>query len=197
MRTEGTGSDGGACCSIAHKRSPEQFQKLSIIEEGKAIRGQRKRSIRTYLASAPRAGQCSVQEAENPTRRIKFKAGAKSWRLVRCLPSKVEHHTAHSAALEYFDTNNGTMATIIDRRRINAPSGGTTPPVFARTVKEQGYIKSQRPSRTRGPNDLRNICKSHTCSLRNTLVPNPSQLWSYFSSYFYLIHRFKYPLPYQ
>lgn len=46
-----------------------------------------------------------------------------------------------------------------DRRRTNAPSGGTSAPVFARTVKEQGYIQSLRPERTRGPNELRKICK--------------------------------------
>jgi hypothetical protein len=46
-----------------------------------------------------------------------------------------------------------------DRRRINPPSSGTSSPVYARTAKEPGYIQSLRPKRTRGPNDLRKICR--------------------------------------
>jgi hypothetical protein len=52
-----------------------------------------------------------------------------------------------------------TMAAISDRRRINAPSNGTSAPVFARTVQEPGYLQSLRPSRTRGPKELRKTCK--------------------------------------
>ncbi|KAF2873423.1 3' exoribonuclease family, domain 1-domain-containing protein [Massariosphaeria phaeospora] len=55
-----------------------------------------------------------------------------------------------------------------DRRRINAPSGGTSAPVFARTVKEPGYLQSLRPTRTRGPNELRKIF------LQTSLVPSAS-----------------------
>ncbi|KAF2739100.1 exoribonuclease family protein [Polyplosphaeria fusca] len=55
-----------------------------------------------------------------------------------------------------------------DRRRINAPSGGTSAPVFARTVKESGYLKSLRPSRTRGPKELRKIF------LQTGIVPSAS-----------------------
>lgn len=51
------------------------------------------------------------------------------------------------------------MTTNSDRRRINAPVAGTSAPVFARTVKEEGYLESLRPQRTRGEKDLRNICK--------------------------------------
>ena len=46
-----------------------------------------------------------------------------------------------------------------DRRRINAPSGGTSAPVFARIAKEAGYLQSLRPQRTRGPDEPRKICK--------------------------------------
>ncbi|KAF2188371.1 exoribonuclease family protein [Zopfia rhizophila CBS 207.26] len=55
-----------------------------------------------------------------------------------------------------------------DRRRINAPSGGTTPPIFARTVKVPGYLESLRPSRTRGPNELRKIF------LQTGIIPSAS-----------------------
>ncbi|KAF2248663.1 exoribonuclease family protein [Trematosphaeria pertusa] len=60
------------------------------------------------------------------------------------------------------------MAVNLDRRRINAPSGGTLAPVFARTVKEPGYLQSLRPSRTRGPNEPRQIF------LQTGIVPSAS-----------------------
>ncbi|KAF1964600.1 exoribonuclease family protein [Bimuria novae-zelandiae CBS 107.79] len=60
------------------------------------------------------------------------------------------------------------MAAISDRRRINAPSGGTSAPVFAKTVKESGYLQSLRPSRTRGPNELRKTF------LQTGIVPSAS-----------------------
>ncbi|ORY18999.1 3' exoribonuclease family, domain 1-domain-containing protein [Clohesyomyces aquaticus] len=44
-----------------------------------------------------------------------------------------------------------------DRRRINAPAGGTSAPVFARTLKEPGHLQSLRPLRARAPDELRNI----------------------------------------
>ncbi|KAF2198261.1 hypothetical protein GQ43DRAFT_457955 [Delitschia confertaspora ATCC 74209] len=57
---------------------------------------------------------------------------------------------------------------IDDRRRINPPSGGTSAPVFARTVKEPEYLPSLRPTRERGPNDLRKIF------LQTGIVPSAS-----------------------
>jgi hypothetical protein len=66
----------------------------------------------------------------------------------------------HIPSQQHGNTNFGrlTMAMNTDRRRINAPSGGTSAPVFARTVKESGYVQSLRPTRTRGPDELRKIC---------------------------------------
>jgi len=58
------------------------------------------------------------------------------------------------------------MAATSDRRRINAPSSGTSAPVFARTVQEPGYLQSLRPSRTRGPKELRKTCKWSQQSMR-------------------------------
>ncbi|KAF2708897.1 exoribonuclease family protein [Pleomassaria siparia CBS 279.74] len=55
-----------------------------------------------------------------------------------------------------------------DRRRINAPSGGTSAPVFVRTVKEVGYLQSLRPTRTRGPNEPRKIF------LQTSIIPSAS-----------------------
>ncbi|KAF2473774.1 uncharacterized protein BDR25DRAFT_281721 [Lindgomyces ingoldianus] len=55
-----------------------------------------------------------------------------------------------------------------DRRRINAPSGGTSAPIFSRTVKESGYLQSLRPSRIRAPHELRNIY------LRTGIIPSAS-----------------------
>ncbi|KAF2121530.1 exoribonuclease family protein [Lophiotrema nucula] len=60
------------------------------------------------------------------------------------------------------------MAALADRRRINGPSGGTSAPIFARIVKEPGYLQSLRPSRTRGPNELRKIF------LQTGIVPSAS-----------------------
>ncbi|KAL1597981.1 3'-5'-exoribonuclease [Paraconiothyrium brasiliense] len=60
------------------------------------------------------------------------------------------------------------MAANTDRRRINAPSGGTSAPVFAKTVTEDGYLQSLRPTRTRGPNELRKTF------LRTGIVPSAS-----------------------
>ncbi|KAF2744236.1 exoribonuclease family protein [Sporormia fimetaria CBS 119925] len=53
-----------------------------------------------------------------------------------------------------------------DRRRTNAPSAGTAALVFARTVKEPGYLQSLRPSRTREPDELRRIF------LQTNLIPS-------------------------
>ncbi|KAF2690416.1 hypothetical protein K458DRAFT_399728 [Lentithecium fluviatile CBS 122367] len=60
------------------------------------------------------------------------------------------------------------MAAASDRRRINAPSSGTSAPVFARTVKEPGYLQSLRPARTRRPNELRKTF------LQTGIVPSAS-----------------------
>ncbi|KAF2026403.1 exoribonuclease family protein [Setomelanomma holmii] len=55
-----------------------------------------------------------------------------------------------------------------DRRRNNAPAGGTTAPVFARTIREPGYLQSLRPSRSRGLNELRRIF------LQTSIIPSAS-----------------------
>ncbi|KAH7116072.1 exoribonuclease family protein [Dendryphion nanum] len=85
------------------------------------------------------------------------------------------------------------MAANMDRRRINAPGGGTSAPVFAKTLKEAGYIQSLRPSRIRGPNELRQTflqtgivpsatgsayleIPSSTSSTTKTLIPASSSL---------------------
>ncbi|KAK8219188.1 3'-5'-exoribonuclease [Zalaria obscura] len=52
-----------------------------------------------------------------------------------------------------------------DRRRINAPPGGTVPPIFANTIST---TSTQRPKRTRQPTDLRKVF------LRTGLVPSAS-----------------------
>ncbi|KAF1993007.1 exoribonuclease family protein [Amniculicola lignicola CBS 123094] len=57
-----------------------------------------------------------------------------------------------------------------DRRRINGPSGGTSAPLFVQAVKDVGYLQSLRPERTRGPNELRTICKL----LQTSIVPSAS-----------------------
>ncbi|KAI9713155.1 MAG: 3'-5'-exoribonuclease [Bogoriella megaspora] len=44
-----------------------------------------------------------------------------------------------------------------DRRRINAPSGGTAPPVFLSTLSSPAELQSLRPTRTRRPDELRKI----------------------------------------
>ena len=61
-----------------------------------------------------------------------------------------------------------------DRRRINAPSGGTSAPIFARTVKDLDSLHMFRPTRTRRPDELRKICKS---------PPTPFSAPSYPSEY--------------
>ncbi|KAE9977244.1 hypothetical protein EG328_002139 [Venturia inaequalis] len=49
------------------------------------------------------------------------------------------------------------MASMSDRRRINGPGGGTAPPVFASTLVAPDSLQSQRPVRTRKPDELRKI----------------------------------------
>ncbi|KAI9677134.1 MAG: 3'-5'-exoribonuclease [Bathelium mastoideum] len=44
-----------------------------------------------------------------------------------------------------------------DRRRINPPNGGTAPPVFLSSLAPPDALQSQRPKRTRQPNELRQI----------------------------------------
>ncbi|KAF2010069.1 exoribonuclease family protein [Aaosphaeria arxii CBS 175.79] len=60
------------------------------------------------------------------------------------------------------------MAANTDRRRINAPSGGTSAPIFAKTVKDPQYQQSLRPTRTRGPDELRKIF------LQTGIIPSAS-----------------------
>ncbi|EUC50762.1 hypothetical protein COCMIDRAFT_613 [Bipolaris oryzae ATCC 44560] len=60
------------------------------------------------------------------------------------------------------------MAMNIDRRRNNAPSGGTSAPVFARTIREPQYVEKLRPTRSRGPNELRRIF------LQTSIIPSAS-----------------------
>ncbi|KAF2083222.1 hypothetical protein K490DRAFT_52209 [Saccharata proteae CBS 121410] len=55
-----------------------------------------------------------------------------------------------------------------DRRRTNAPAGGTHAPVFASTLRGNGVPEPQRPSRTRKPEELRKIF------LKTGLTPSAS-----------------------
>ncbi|KAF1943053.1 exoribonuclease family protein [Clathrospora elynae] len=55
-----------------------------------------------------------------------------------------------------------------DRRRNNAPNGGTSAPVFARTIRDSEYLEKLRPSRSRGPNELRRIF------LQTSIIPSAS-----------------------
>ncbi|KAI8942641.1 hypothetical protein NX059_000695 [Plenodomus lindquistii] len=55
-----------------------------------------------------------------------------------------------------------------DRRRNNAPSGGTSAPVFAQIIRDPGYLQKLRPSRSRGPNELRRIF------LQTAIIPSAS-----------------------
>ncbi|KAL2829260.1 3' exoribonuclease family, domain 1-domain-containing protein [Aspergillus cavernicola] len=54
-----------------------------------------------------------------------------------------------------------------DRRRINGPSGGTRPPVFASSIKST-TTATERPQRQRQPNELRKIF------LKTGLIPSAS-----------------------
>lgn len=53
---------------------------------------------------------------------------------------------------------NSLFNMMADRRRINGPSGSTTPPVYSAYVTKGSDIESKRPSRTRGPASLRPMC---------------------------------------
>ncbi|CAO2654737.1 Nn.00g114700.m01.CDS01 [Neocucurbitaria sp. VM-36] len=55
-----------------------------------------------------------------------------------------------------------------DRRRNNAPSGGTSAPVFAQTIKELAHFQNLRPTRSRGSNELRKIF------LQTSIIPSAS-----------------------
>lgn len=63
-----------------------------------------------------------------------------------------ELRTSNIDNIRSFDMNT-------DRRRNNAPPGGTHAPVFARTIREPEYLQSLRPKRSRKLNELRKICK--------------------------------------
>jgi hypothetical protein len=56
------------------------------------------------------------------------------------------------------------MAT--DRRRINGPAGGTSAPVYLKTLTREAEAQTERPTRTRAPNVLRKMCK-WVCIVRN------------------------------
>ncbi len=55
-----------------------------------------------------------------------------------------------------------STVSMTDRRRINGPSGGTAPPVFASSLSSKS---SSRAKRTREPDELRKICGS--CPIYN------------------------------
>ncbi|KAF2855788.1 exoribonuclease family protein [Plenodomus tracheiphilus IPT5] len=55
-----------------------------------------------------------------------------------------------------------------DRRRNNAPIGGTSAPVFAQTLRDPGYLQKLRPTRSRGPDELRRIF------LQTAIIPSAS-----------------------
>ncbi|KAL6710205.1 3'-5'-exoribonuclease [Coniothyrium glycines] len=55
-----------------------------------------------------------------------------------------------------------------DRRRNNAPSGGTHAPVYARILRDPGYLQNLRPRRSRGVNELRKIF------LQTSIIPSAS-----------------------
>ncbi|KAL9088932.1 MAG: hypothetical protein Q9165_005989 [Trypethelium subeluteriae] len=54
-----------------------------------------------------------------------------------------------------------------DRRRTNPPNGGTAPPIFLSSFSTADSLQSQRPSRTRRPDEIRKICR------HNTLLSSP------------------------
>ncbi|KAJ4368170.1 3'-5'-exoribonuclease [Neocucurbitaria cava] len=55
-----------------------------------------------------------------------------------------------------------------DRRRNNAPSGGTSAPVFAQAIKDPAHLQNLRPTRSRGSNELRKIF------LQTSIIPSAS-----------------------
>lgn len=68
----------------------------------------------------------------------------------------LSYHLFATLALRY-DSKSCVMT---DRRRINGPPGGTRPPVFASLLKSATGAATERPVRTRQPNELRKICKN-------------------------------------
>jgi hypothetical protein len=93
-------------------------------------------------------------KSELEREKIKLTTDAKSWRLV------IQPWAPSEIMLEQkTDYTHNTYTMNTDRRRNNAPSGGTSAPVFARTVKEPEYLENLRPTRSRGPNELRRICR--------------------------------------
>jgi hypothetical protein len=49
--------------------------------------------------------------------------------------------------------------TVSDRRRVNAPKGGTEPVEFKASSGSSERIQSYRPYRNRASNELRKICE--------------------------------------
>jgi hypothetical protein len=52
-----------------------------------------------------------------------------------------------------------SKSDMTDRRRLNGPLGGTSPPVFASILKGGDGLHKLRPVRMRSPSELRKICK--------------------------------------
>jgi hypothetical protein len=67
------------------------------------------------------------------------------------------NENATNAAHEHISPDHPNMN---DRRRINGPSGGTAPPLFASTLSNSAdQLQSSRPRRTRRADELRKICE--------------------------------------
>lgn len=107
--------------------------------------------VKTYNAREVRIRKLETKR----TRKISI---SKSWRGLR-QRAFLHHANLTRSSIARWNRTATVMAALADRRRINAPSGGTSAPVFAKTVKETGYLESLRPRRTRGPNELRKTCE--------------------------------------
>ena len=106
---------------------------------------------KTYIAREVRIRKLETKR----TRKITI---SESWRGL-CQRAFLHHANLARPGIARWNRTPTVMAALSDRRRINAPSGGTSAPVFAKTVKETGYLESLRPRRTRGPNELRKTCE--------------------------------------
>ena len=55
------------------------------------------------------------------------------------------------------------MSALADRRRANAPSAGTSEPVFVASLTSLQPVPYMKPVRDRRPQELRKICR-YTCN---------------------------------
>lgn len=157
-------SDGSACLFMAHERSPKQVVMRFLPVERKRVLKDRetyhtwcgRRGCWSWLGDGGESeaqsvvGRISQAERQDSGLRVSRVGAPERRPETQNYPSCV---TASRNPPKHLQS-----APMTDRRRTNAPAGGTSAPVFASSLANYEGPAPTRPSRTRKPDELRKMC---------------------------------------